>query len=1271
MQKRGIAIAAILVVLAGITVFACFGKGDGAPPAPPSSAAAAPAGADPAVGGQHLEAVVAAPAAPTDDRERTEAGRSDTGVRGIVLDARTGQPLAGVEVRALHDEPTLEPLLNRFRGLFQGGMFTDTHRPAHVLGTTVSGADGRFEIKGLPAGRVFLDGRSDGWFVRTPGTARLASGEFQDGVELRASPGGRVRGIVLGADGGPVAGAHVSLRPGLNAFLGQLTERKYRWLDTVTDQDGRFDIPGVPTGNGYAAAAAAPTIALEEQYGIEVREGQVTDLVLRGHPGATVAGRVLDAGGAPVAKANVAMVYLDISRVLFSADGRSEPITTDADGRFALRPVASGRVAFVAAADGLAPSNIVDLAVVDGGVYDDLELRLGDGLAVAGKVVDDQNRPVAGAKVELRPFERPQDPQFLKMMLKIRRVEVETDAAGAFVAKGLTGEQLIVQASKPGYTTAIRFGVKLDEKDLVVQVQRGVTIRGVVQLADGKPLPRFRVDAGSRPPRPATAPATAPGTARATTPGDATGPEAGKANAAAARDDRADALSGPTWADDQGGDRSGLPMRFGRGGMRSGTVQLPEGQTMEGRGMNIDGNWREFAAADGHFELRGVPPGHVTVRVRADGYLDPKNQELDLAAGQASDLLTFAIEPGVAASGVVLDAATNKPVSDAQVTAYRQREGGQGRGGVFGGEIDGEDFDFLGLSASAGRRSAITDSQGRFRIESLADGKYRFTARHPDKAKASAKEVEVTAARPPTGIEIRLDAGGGIEGTATGLGMRPLPDAVIAAFSLQTGTLRSSTTDKAGAFRIDGLPPGQYFVFKSRMDERADNIPLELLSNMRLKSATVKQGRFTRVDVHDETEDGVRVHGCVRESGRPVARALVTLLGSDREGILGMGVRANAAGMDGRYELAGIKPGSYVVQVSRFQGRPVQTSFELEVPADQRDLLFDIELPTSEVAGRVLDSHGDPVPGMQVSLGSDHSGLAGAGGLVGMIAQGGLGQGRTDENGEFRLRSVAPGTYRLRAGNRLGGGGRRGGGGGASAATRYGQGSIEGITVDGMTNVEGLVVTVPFAGSITGIVVDGSAAPVRGAEIHYAETSGKRDRGDRNPLADLFGMQARPIVSGADGRFEINGLDPGVYDLRVDTEALEAGRAQDVRVVENGTAEVTLHIVRGATLKVRAVNIDKQQIPLAYVSLLDGNGKKIVNKISTLSVMRRFMANRDEVADTGWYEFGSVPPDTYTLVVSEPGKPELRITRAIADGETVAWEIDVAAELRSRDAGKK
>ena len=326
----------------------------------------------------------------------------------------------------------------------------------------------------------------------------------------------------------------------------------------------------------------------------------------------------------------------------------------------------------------------------------------------------------------------------------------------------------------------------------------------------------------------------------------------------------------------------------------------------------------------------------------------------------------------------------------------------------------------------------------------------------------------------------------------------------------------------------------------------------------------------------------------------------------------------------------------------------------------------------STIRGRVIDTRGNPVADLRVTLGSDEGALAGADGLVGLIAQNGLSQDRTDDNGEFELRSVAAGTYRVTAGRRGPGGGRpRGDGGDGERGVVHGEASVAGIAIDGVTAVEGLVITVPIAGSIHGLVVDGSGQPVAGAEIACKNNSEPRSRSRANPMLDLLGA-SRAIRTDEDGRFEITGLNPGTYDLRAEKgDAVEAAQQSDIRVDEGGVAEVTLDLVRGATLRVRATNADKRQIPLAEISLLDGRGKPVVSRVSTLSVLKRLMKSRDEVDDTGWYEFGSVPPDTYTAVITETGKPEIRITRTVRDGETVEWDIDVQAELEARDRAKK
>ena len=1236
MQNRVVVTAGLAVLILAIVLIALFGFGGGADVTLPTGPDDPTVSSDTAAAKGDLVAEVAGASGSmaNADREEVGDGRAPTGVRGIVVDAKTGRPLGGVEVYAVKDQPSLAPLIDRFRGLFQQGMFVDTRAPRRELGRTVSNPDGTFELKGLKPGRMFLDGRSDGWFVRTPVSTRLAEGQIKEGVELRASPGGRVRGIVLGADGAPAGGANVSVRPGLNAFLGQLTDRQYRWLDTIADENGRFDLPGVPQGNGYTVSATAPSIALEEVHGVAIHANQVTTLTIQGHQGARIAGQVLDPMGEPMAGANIAMIYLDLSRVLFSADGRNEAIVTNAEGYFEIEHVGAGRVAVVAAATDVAPSNIVELAVVDGGVYDDLLLELGAGSTVTGMVVDDQDNPVAGATIVMRPFERPNDPQFMKMMLKVRRVETTTGVQGKFAVKGMTGDQIVIQASKPGYTTAIAPGYDLDDKDIIVKVQRGVTIRGRVMSGD-KPVTRFRVDTRTR-----EVPKDKDGNViAANTTSDRS------SRRARARSDRGD--GGRQW---------------GRRGKR--TRQLPEGQKMGGRGMS--GNWREIKSSDGTFTLTGIPPGRIRVRVRAEGYIEPENQTLDLAPATKSDELVFEVVGGQPVAGRVVDD-FGSPVSDAQITAYKKKDNSdEGRRSMrMSFSIDPEDFDFLALSTN--RRSAMSNTKGEFTVAALEPGEYRFTARHPDLAKSSTKKVVVEAGVETPIVEIAIDAGGAVEGTVTGLAMRPLRDALMVAFSLQAGSMRSGTTDQNGYYKIAGLPPGQYIVFKSRLDERADNIGLELMSNMRLKTVTVRRGKVARLDVHDEGEDGVRVFGVVRENGVPVPRALITLLGSDRQGLLGMGVRANAAGMDGRYELVGIKPGDYVMQVTRFQGQPVQTTFEIEVPEEVSEYALDITLPTSTITGTVLDTRGNPVKGMRVTLGSDDSSLSGNG-LIGMIAANGLSRARTNDEGVFTMKSVAAGTYRLTAGSRMGSGrrGRRA----REGEPQYGEASLNDVLVDGFTAVEGLVISVPLAGKITGIVLDGSSQPVANAEISYAEQTVKKRSKKSNPLLDLLGSQ-QPVRTGEDGRFEIAALTPGKYSLRVESEALEAGKLDDVQVYEDSPSEVTLHVVTGATLKVRATNVSKKQIPFGNITLLDGRGKAIVSRVSTFSVLKRLMNSRDSVEDSGWYEFGSVPPDTYTLVLKEDGQPEVRIVRSIRDGETVMWDIDVEAELAARERDKE
>ena len=137
MQTRAktTALVGAVAVLVAVVVFFTLG-GDPAPP--PDSVADRTAGAGADVVSGELGAKPAAVTGEARDgvREQVAGGTAETGVRGIVLSAANGLPLGGIEVIAVKDEPSIEPLVARFRGLFQQGLFVETRAPRRELGRT-------------------------------------------------------------------------------------------------------------------------------------------------------------------------------------------------------------------------------------------------------------------------------------------------------------------------------------------------------------------------------------------------------------------------------------------------------------------------------------------------------------------------------------------------------------------------------------------------------------------------------------------------------------------------------------------------------------------------------------------------------------------------------------------------------------------------------------------------------------------------------------------------------------------------------------------------------------------------------------------------------------------------------------------------------------------------------------------------------------------------------------------------------------------------------
>ncbi|MBI5433949.1 MAG: sigma-70 family RNA polymerase sigma factor [Planctomycetes bacterium] len=289
-----------------------------------------------------------------------------------------------------------------------------------------------------------------------------APGATPEPVEVALARGWTVRGRIEDVDGAPLADAWVIAYASGAGTLGEEPGVK-------TDASGAFELANLRTDLGHALYVAAPGRARDAWVLPVGRDGETLDVgALRASVGATLAGRVRDAGGRPVSGARVEFSREFVPEVLAVADRKatevkaggstttvsigaargSESATTldpsglayafvdvQRDGSFRAVDLAPGRwtVRYVPSDGGARQSREVELSA--GERVEGLELRQPAGGAIAGRVVDPDGGALADATV----------------LLYCTNASVEsrvarTDADGAFRFDGLDDREYRVYA---------------------------------------------------------------------------------------------------------------------------------------------------------------------------------------------------------------------------------------------------------------------------------------------------------------------------------------------------------------------------------------------------------------------------------------------------------------------------------------------------------------------------------------------------------------------------------------------------------------------------------------------------------------------------------------------------------------------------------------------------------------------------------------------------------------------------------------------------------
>jgi protocatechuate 3,4-dioxygenase beta subunit len=808
-----------------------------------------------------------------------------------------------------------------------------------------------------------------------PGAGRAIRSNVSPGgteVEIFLIPGATISGVVRDESGQPVKGALVRVQPESFGPYMPPTER--------TDASGRFALGGLEAGNYLLVAREGPRPPAVQSVSVEARGESTVELTLR--EGGFLTGRLVDgAGRATAGRVRLSSVEGTALNMLLQNLVEAE---AGADGRFVLGPVPPGELVVQASGPGYAPRDVETTLAGRTQATDLGDVVLDAGPSIRGVVQDRQGVGVAGAS--LQAFTRGPAPP----------AEAESDESGAFVLAGLPATGMVeLQVYAPGYAR-MRQSFTVGSDNVVLTLDAGGTIAGLVVGKGGEPV-------GG-----ATVRAAAEG-------GDRSDMGAfGRSGDGDGRFALHDVRPGRYVVDvraagyapanqsgvrvTEGGTTDVGTLRLRSGGTLQGTVADSAGEPVSGATVRVEsgssfnpGQQTQTDAA-GAFQIAGLPAGRVDVVAQHPAFAPARVSGVTIESEGRPAEAALVLTRGGRVEGIVRTR-SGQPFTAGRVFVYPRR-GPRGFDPRSAQPIR-EDGTFLVERVPAGPstlsvQSSATGLGGPMSIafQPVIEREIEVVDGETSVVDIQTREILVRGrvtrgGEPVAGLLVSFMSavGGFTMYGATGMGQGP----ATAAAGPQP---LNGVTREDGSYELLVMEPGQY-----RASRRA---PDGMMS-----SPLMSQGK-PMVEIPDVpsfvvdfTLGSARVSGVVaeRDSGKPVARASVGFGGK-------AGFGAGISDGEGRFSFD-VEPGEGKLRV-RAEG----------FAFGERDLtvgeggLEDLRLELSqglEIHGRVLDAAGRPAADLQVAAQAE-SGPASAFGQV-------------LPDGTFRLRGVVDGSYTVSAGS--------------------------------------------------------------------------------------------------------------------------------------------------------------------------------------------------------------------------------------------------------------
>ncbi len=709
-----------------------------------------------------------------------------------------------------------------------------------------------------------------------------ARDELSFDVALKS--GTAIRGRVVDGAGRAVAGAAVRLGP---------------WPLAKSGEDGSFEI----------AHAASEKVALYAREGNRAGSVAKAPYVITLRPAATVTGSVRsskDDTPVPGARVTIRGDAFDLY---------APYVISDAKGNFTIDGLEAGTRRFFVVHPAFFGGNVE--ARIEEGARVHRILSVNPFARLAGRVLDDEQKPVAGASVAIPG----------------PGLNAKSAPDGAFSLRFPPFDQrgISVLVFKKEFATANYGPYALEpgevKSGLVFRLTRGVSLEVRLVDRDGVAIPREPVSI------------TRKTDSRFNTPVPC-GP------GLTAQDCRVDAegkiayqIADGTYDVSAGGDttvRRTLPAQTLNARSSPLVIELERGAPVEGRVVWSDGTPIPMTVTvttttnppastqtteGGAFALRNVPAGKLSLLVEGTPPTLVQSDPVEVTAPASGVVLKLPRYGRV--DGRVVDRETEKGVRE--FTIVMQQTGGRGR------MLPPKPF---------------RSDDGKFVVEDLAPGGWDLRVQAPGFSRGTASVVVEEAKT--ASASVSLDRGGTVAGRVIAEG-RPLSDVQVTVPFDSGARFGGSpvTTDSNGEFTLDGLASGSIRI-EAR---RSGYAPATVTVN-------VSPGKETRTEIELTRGRELRGH-VVDPTGRPVPQADLMSRGAPG-GVVGFGMATTDA--EGAFKLSGLGDRNYTI-VARKDGFAEST---MDVnPATTNDITITLSRGGT-VTGRVLGVPPNDLPFVDV-----------------------------------------------------------------------------------------------------------------------------------------------------------------------------------------------------------------------------------------------------------------------------------------------------------------